>query len=245
MSRVTRIPVDDLRAGPLDLDAQTSRHVARVLRLAPGDALVLFDPEHALEATARVVSVERDGVRVVADAPTAARVRAVRQVTLLQAIGKGDKLDAIVRDATELGVTDIVPVETARAVVLLGDRAADRVARWRRIAIQAARQSGRGDAPRIHLPRSWADAVAGAVLEGTLALCAWEDAEAPIGPLLQGLRPEQPVVLAVGSEGGLTAAEAAEAAAAGFHLVSLGPFILRTETAPAAVLGALLLLTCE
>ncbi len=236
-----RVPALGLTAagGRVALDADTSRYVARVHRLGPGDALVLFDPEAALEADARVVEAGKRDVVVEAGPAREASVRARRRVTLLQATGKGDKLDAIVRDATELGATSIVPVVAARSVSrpAAEERRSDR---WRRIALEAARQCGRGDAPSVEAPAPLLDAVARFAPEaGTLGLCLDPAAAAPIGVVLRASEDGSPVVILVGPEGGLDEGEMAAAERAGFQRVSLGPIVLRTETVCAAVLGAL------
>jgi 16S rRNA (uracil1498-N3)-methyltransferase len=157
-------------------------------------------------------------------------------VVLIQGIGKGDKLDAIVRDATELGATGIVPAIGERSVARPD---AARGARWRRIAVEAARQCGRGDAPAIAMPVSFTDAVRAAGAVEALRLCLDPAAHQSLGSALAALA-AQAVTFAVGPEGGLTAAELAAAEAFGFTRVTLGPLVLRTETVCAAVLGALL-----
>lgn len=231
------------------LDEKASRYVARVHRVGVGQSLLLFDPAAAREAEATVLALGPRGVLcLVRDVRAASRP--ARAVTLLQGLGKGDKLDAIVRDATELGATRVLGVETARSVVRLAgshqrprERGTERLARWRRIAAEAARQCGRGDAPEIGGPLSLAEALAAIEDEHALKLCLWERATDPIGPHLRTLGPHTPLIVLVGPEGGLEDGEAASAEAAGFVSVSLGPFILRTETVAAAVLGAALLLS--
>lgn len=236
-----RVPVSDLSEGELALDAEAARYVARVHRKKPGDACLLFDPARALEAEATVLRVEKDKVVCRVSDPRPASVRPARRITLLQGIGKGEKLDAIVRDSTELGASEIVAIESARTIVRLGSKAASRVERWNRIAVEAARQCGRGDAPTVRGPLSFAEAVRAHAAEDALKLCFWEKATEPAAPHLRDLASEHPVVVVVGPEGGLEEAEVEAAREAGFQIVSLGPLVLRTETVAAAVLGALLL----
>lgn len=236
-----RVPVSDLVTGEMTLDADASRYLARVHRAKPGDAIVLFDPAVGREAEAHVTAIDKANVRVVVSAIRGATVRASRAVTLVQAIGKGDKLDAIARDITELGATRLIVAETARSVVRLGARGEERMQRIRRIVVQAARQCGRGDAPVVVGPLPWEEALRAAVEPRGTALCLWERATDPIGPRLRQMGPAEPIAIAVGAEGGLEVAEIDAAVAVGFAPVSLGPFILRTETVPAAVLGAVLL----
>ena len=231
-----------LEAGDLTLDLGASRYVARVHRLRKGDPLLLFHPSEAREADATIVEIERSVVRCHVREVRASTLRARRQVTLLQAVGKGEKLDAIVRDATELGATGVVVVETRRSVVRLGDKREERLERLRRVAIEAARQCGRGDAPDILGPLPWGEALRTASRERALKLCLWERATQSAGEALCRLAWDQPLVVAAGPEGGLDEKEVELARELDFAIVSLGPFILRTETVAAAVLGAALLL---
>lgn len=239
-----RVPVSPLVTGELVLDRAASRYVARVHRLGAGGMLLLFDPAAAREAEATVVTVGRTGVVCRVGEVRAAAARTLRPTTLLQGIGKGDKLAAVVRDATELGATQVVAVETARSIVRLSanERGAERLARWRRIAAEAARQCGRADAPRIEGPLDLSAALALSGDEGALKLCLWERATVPVGPMLRGLAADTPLVVLVGPEGGLEESEVTAAEDRGFFPVSLGPFILRTETAATAILGAALVL---
>jgi 16S rRNA (uracil1498-N3)-methyltransferase len=233
--RAPRVPLSPIAQGAAALPAETSRYVARVHRLAAGDRFVAFDPEHATEADAEIVEVTARAVRVLLGPPRPAALRPVRRVTLVQGIGKGDKLDAIVRDATELGATRVVPALAARSVAR---PAADKVQRWRRIAIEAARQCGRGDAPEIEAPLPLADAITRwARAPGA---CFVPDADTPLAAWIAATGGAPEVVLVVGPEGGLTTEEIAAASSAGLQLVSLGPLVLRTETVCAAALGALL-----
>lgn len=236
-----RVPIDGLSEGEITLDAEAARYLARVHRKKAGDVCLLFDPARALEAEAAILATERGRVVCQVSALRPATRRPSRSVCLLQGLGKGDKLDAVIRDATELSATRIVAIESARTVVKLGERAPARIERWRRIAVEAARQCGRGDAPVVEGPLAWSEAMREQADSDALKLCFWERATEPAGPLLRGLDAERPVVVAIGPEGGIEETEAELAEEAGFHLVSLGPLVLRTETVAAAVLGALLL----
>ncbi|MEZ4293526.1 MAG: RsmE family RNA methyltransferase [Polyangiaceae bacterium] len=122
-------------------------------------------------------------------------------MTLVQAVGKGDKMDAIVRDATELGATRVVPVVAERSVVRAED-VASRAARWRRIAIEAARQCGRGDAPRVDAPVVLGEALAGLPVETGLGVCLVPGAAPGLGDALRGLAAGASVTIVVGPEGG-------------------------------------------
>ena len=181
MTAKRRAPIEGLATGERTLDAEAARYLARVLRLEAGDAFVAFDPKTAKEADARIVSIDHGIVTVAVGEVRSARVVAPREATVIQGLAKGEKCDAIVRDATELGATRIVFAETARSVVKLeGDRARERLLRWEKIAAEAARQSLRGDAPVIALA-SWSEAVATAnadaarfVLDPAVRINVWD-----------------------------------------------------------------------
>lgn len=229
-----RVPVRTLSEGPSSLDVIAARYVVVVHRLQVGDALLLFDGAAHKEANALITGTSPLQVEVGAVRP--ATKMAPRNITWIHALPKGDKADAIVRDATELGATTIQFVHSSRSVVRLDvDRAASRVARWERIATEAARQCGRGDVPNILPIASWEDACRSASGE---KFCLYEAASTRV---LASAFSADRLVFAVGPEGGLEPSEVEVARAQGFSIVNLGELILRTETVCAAVLGAALL----
>lgn len=234
--RPLRVPVAGLRPGPLALPAEAARYVSTVHRLGPGAPLVLVDHAARLEANARVLSAVRGAVVVEVAEPRASASLPPRSIVLLQGLPKGDKMDAIVRDATELGVARVVPIFAARSLVRPGPGGGGRLDRWRRVALEAARQCGRGDVPEVLDPLSVGDAFRLALPAGPRLVL-----EPGAPPLRDAFGPAPPsaIAFAVGPEGGWEAAELATARAAGWALASLGPFVLRTETAAAAALGAL------
>jgi 16S rRNA (uracil1498-N3)-methyltransferase len=237
MARTLRVPLAALRAGERVLPEAEARYVTRVHRLGVGDVFVAFDPEERLEADVELVHVGRDVVGRLGE-PRAARRTARTPVTLLQALGKSDKPERVLRDATALGVEAVVFVETARSVVHLADRAEGRRRRWRAIAVDAARQSGRGDVPEVTGPLSLPEALA--VAEGASGrICLSPEATATFQEVLDGSPPDAHVALLVGPEGGFTTDEVSAAKAAGFTPASFGELVLRTETAAVAALGAI------
>lgn len=228
-----RVPASGLRPGPLTLSREAGRYVTQVRRLGIGARFVLFDPEARLEADA---VLERAGAEVVVELgePRAARLVPLRAATVIQCVGKADKLDQVVRDATELGATAILPAISERSVAKRTTESA--LHRLRRIAVEAARQCGRGDVPHIAAPRPLTEVLSEAAPGVRVAL----DPLATT-PLAQALsRPNvSTFTFVVGPEGGLTATELAESVERGFERVRFGRFVLRTETVAAAVLGAL------
>jgi 16S rRNA (uracil1498-N3)-methyltransferase len=241
---MVRAPVPDLASGERRLEGAVAHYLARVLRLRAGDTFVGFDPVRSREASAVVVKNDPDAITVRFGDVRDAVSRAPRTVTWIQGLAKGDKCDAVVRDATELGATRIVVVQTERSVVRLdAARASDRRARWTRIAQEAARQCGRSDAPAIEPVAAWTEALARVEPAAAARFCLWERAIAPLGPaLVDALARGGPLAFACGPEGGLEAGEVERAAAAGWTIASLGRLTLRTETVAAAVLGAVVVL---
>ncbi len=243
MSSRIRVAIAKLAQGTVALDRAASRHLAGVLRARRGDAFVAFDPETGLEADGQIAEVGRGRVHAELGPVRPARVVAPLPITWIQGLAKGEKMDSIVRDATELGATRFAPTDTAFSVVrLAGARGEARRARWTRIAEEAARQSGRADPPAIDAVAPW-DAAIERVPHDAARFCLFEHAQDPLGPALsRALARRAPLAFAVGPEGGLADDEVARARDAGFESVSLGDLILRTETVVTAVLGAVRIL---
>ncbi|WP_426663092.1 16S rRNA (uracil(1498)-N(3))-methyltransferase [Rhodanobacter aciditrophus] len=236
--RTIRIHVDlPLTAGAeLVLPAQAGEHVARVLRLATGDPLTLFNGDGA-DYAATILAVGKREVRVrVLDRQPVSRESPLR-LTLAQGVARGEKMDLIVQKATELGVARIVPLLTERSEVKLDPvRAEKRLAHWRAVAASACEQCGRACLPDI-LPAlplpAWLASLAD---DGALRLALLPEADTSA----RALQPrEAGAMLVVGPEGGLGERDVAALLEAGFAGLRLGPRILRTETAGLAALAAL------
>lgn len=222
----------------VSLSEADAAHAARVLRLSPGSPVVVCDGR-GYEYEAELVTVEPRA--------TTARIKRGRlsaaepwlALTLAQGIAKGDKMDLVVQKAVEVGVSRVLPLATARTVVRLEEaKAAARVQRWQRIAYEAAKQSGRARIPAVAAVHSWSELWRrddlGVVLvpwEGEPARRLLETARAllPARPAQGG--PSIQLTVVIGPEGGLTEDEIALARENGAYPVSLGPRILRTETA--------------
>lgn len=242
-----RAPVAELEAGTRTLSSETSHHLCRVLRLREGDRFVAFDPEARTEADGVIDEASGEAARATLGEVRPASVVATAPVVLVYALAKGDKVDAVVRDATELGATRIIIARTSRAVAKLdAERAGSKVDRWRRIAEQAARQCGRADPPALVGVLDWGDALEAAAKDTSARFCLWENATEPLGPpLVEAVAKQAPMAFAIGPEGGLTPDEVERARVLGFAPVSLGRFVLRTETVAAAVLGAIRILAAS
>ncbi len=215
--------------GRVELDQAAARH-ARVLRLAPGDPVRLFDGQ-GREAEGRVVALLPD--RLSCEVGPAARVAPGPRVVLVQSMPKGGKPEGIVRMATELGVAEVRLALSARSVARPDvSRAAARLERLVRVAREAARQAGRADVPVLVEPAPLVE-VAAQAPETAWRLVFWEGARVPLGGPPDGTREAW---IVVGPEGGLGEAEVEALAETGFSPVRLGPTVLRVETAaPVAV----------
>ena len=226
-----------IAGGRVTFDALETRHLARVLRLRVGDTVVATDGA-GHDYTVRLETLGPQATGVVLGLAEAAGESPLT-INLLQGLPKGDKLETIVRAATELGVARVVPVLAARSVVRLAEgRAGGRHARWQRVAQEAAKQCGRPVVPEVTAPRTF-DAALDAAQEADLALCLWEgEAPALATALARADRPRR-VAMRVGPEGGLEQSEVDNAQARGWHVVSLGSRVLRTETAAPALIAIL------
>jgi len=237
MSRPPRffISPDQISGPHISITGEDVRHIATVLRMQAGDELLLCDGEGA-EYTVAITRVERSGITTEITGQSKRELRSPR-VTLGQGLPKSDKMDLIVQKATELGVAGVVPLVTERAIVKIRDEE-KRIARWQKIAREAAMQSSRPDIPKVQAIRQLSDFLRTLNSEpGTLLLLPWEEGTEPIKNVLRKNPAAQNIIVLIGPEGGFSKAEAESARTRGFHPVSLGPNILRTETAAIAVLG--------
>ncbi|MGE5173664.1 MAG: 16S rRNA (uracil(1498)-N(3))-methyltransferase [Betaproteobacteria bacterium] len=210
-------------------------HIATVLRMKIGDEILLCDGQGA-EYLARISSLNKKEVKAEVVSQSKRDVSSPR-IILGQGLPKSDKMDFIVQKATELGVADIVPLITERTIVKVKDEE-KRIIRWQKIAREAAMQSNRLDIPRVERMQTITNFVR--TLEAgprTLLVLPWEEGTEPIKNVLRQNPDVKNIVVLIGPEGGFSSAEAAMAKEEGFHLVSLGPNILRTETAAIAVLS--------
>lgn len=233
-----RVALPDLTPGVRKLDASATRYLTRVHRLREGAAFIAFDPERGLEAEAELLDTERAGARCRIDSVARAADAAPARVVLLQALGKADKPERIVRDATALGAELVRFIEAQRSVPRPGERALERRQRWRRVALDAARQSGRARVPLVEGPSTLADALVD-LPAGGLRLCLEPGAARTLAEMLDSVPVSDPVVVLVGPEGGFAESESEAARTAGFVPVRLGRLVLRTETAATAALGAI------
>jgi 16S rRNA (uracil1498-N3)-methyltransferase len=236
MRRFTLAP-DRVADGRVTFDADESRHLARVLRLRPGDTVVATDGA-GRDYTVRLETVGDAATGTVLDAVAGTRESPLA-ITLVQGVPKGDKMETIVRAATELGVARVWPALCERTIIQLEpSRWRERARRWQRVAREAAKQCGRAVIPEVDAPRPLAEWLV-AREPSDLAVCLWEGGGAPFGELLAAAGMPRSAIVVVGPEGGLAAAEVDAARAHGLAVASLGPRILRTETAGPAIIALL------
>lgn len=220
----------------LELPAPAIEHVVRVLRLAAGDVITLFNGD-GRDYAATLLEVGRATARVQVTAAGANPSESPLELTLAQGLARGDKMDLVVQKATELGVARLVPLTTERSEVRLdAARAGKRHAHWRAIAASACEQCGRARLPEILPATPLAAWLAALVDDGASRLALLP---AATRSLRECPPPTTGAVLVVGPEGGLGAHDVELLRAAGFNGLRLGPRILRTETAGIAAIAAL------
>lgn len=227
------VPPEAVRGGQVRFPAAVARQMRRVLRLSPGDVVVAFDGS-GVEYSVALIALRDEGAVGEIREQTAVASEARLRITLCQALLPREKFELVLQKGTEVGVATFVPLETDRSLVKAAAIDTGRLRRWRRIAEEAAEQCGRTGLPAVAEPRQLSDALE--ELEGGPALLAWEretslSARQALVALERRLAAGGRLVLFVGPEGGFTAAEGMAARAAGAVTISLGPRILRSETA--------------
>jgi 16S rRNA (uracil1498-N3)-methyltransferase len=231
----------------ITVSGEDVRHIASVLRMKTGDELLLCDGAGA-EYVVKLIQVDRTEIKTEI-LSRSTRVDSRPRIILGQGLPKSDKMDLIVRKATELGVSAVVPLITERTIVKIRDEE-KRVVRWQKIAREAAMQSNRSFIPLIERIRSFRDFIISPDASSLplapevpahgpriLRLLPWEEGTEPIKNILRRNPDALHIAVLIGPEGGISTAEAEAAREQGFHAVSLGPTILRTETAAIAALS--------
>lgn len=229
-----------LNAANIVIDGRLYHHLCHVLRVRVGDHLTLSDGYDQM-VQGVIAAIEKKTLRVAVRERMPLITEPPLRVNLLQALPKGDKMDQIIARCTELGVYAFYPVVTDRCTVRLHeDRLANKVARWQKIADAAAEQSGRGRCPVVHTPSTLSAAIV-ALPADTKLLFFYENArEESLKSVLLSTKEALSYTLIVGPEGGFSDDEKAYLQQAAGNCISLGPRILRTETAGAATLTALM-----
>lgn len=219
------------------LPSNAANHASRALRLTVGDAATLFNGD-SYDYLCELVTVTKSTVTAQVMSKHAVKNESPLNITLLQAISSGERMDYTIQKAVELGVNAIQPINSQRSVVkLTGDRAEKRQAHWQNIVISACEQSGRATVPQVNnamtlanwLSQNPASTNASRITLSPTATQTLQDLALPTGE----------IYLLIGAEGGLTQAEIELASTQGFAAVQLGKRILRTETAALAAVAAM------
>ncbi len=232
------------------------KHIKSVLRSSPGDVLEVSDGS-GFDYDVKIVTIEKDSIITEITGKRLNKTEPPIHITLFQGVPKSDKLEFIIQKCVELGVHRIVPVMTARTVVKLDNQrdAQAKTMRWQRIALEAAKQCGRGIVPLVEEPVRFAEALKLAGSCDLKLLPYEEETTSGLKQCLQRYRLEKgqrestcpedekcrySAAIFIGPEGGFSAEEVKNAVASGFQSVTLGPRILRTETAGLAVIAIMM-----
>jgi 16S rRNA (uracil1498-N3)-methyltransferase len=232
------VPNPLIKNGLLKIEGSEARHIRRTLRLRTGDEVVVFNGS----------SKEYEGP-IVEEGPTSVVINIQNifpttgesplEVILAQSLLKGEKMDYLIQKATELGIKEIIPFLSSRSIPILEkSRGLKRFHRWKRIAIEASKQCGRGIAPKIEPLQDYSQMLRVAC-SGSLRLILWEKKGVKLKEVLKDAKDKTKIFFIVGPEGGLSIEEVEHARKMGFLPVVLGKRILRSETASLCLLSIL------
>jgi len=220
----------------VQLSESAAAHATRALRLNVGDDVILFNGD-GFNYSCTLTDIKKNSVTAVVNSATEVHNESPLNITLVQAISSGDRMDFTIQKAVELGVKNIQPISSKRSVVKLSaERAEKRTEHWQNIAISACEQSGRAYVPSVLAPTS---------LEQWLSKSPSANSTRillnPIGAvrLTEITKPSTEIQLLIGAEGGLSQEEIDLATTHGFQSIVLGPRILRTETAALTAIAAM------
>jgi len=226
-----------LSPGILAFSGEQARYLSTVLRCRPGDRVSITDGTNTT-FLCRILNISRREITAEVLGASAVDAGPSLRIVLLQGLLKGEKMDMVIQKATELGVHEVRPVVTERSEV----RTTRKAGRWRKIAMEASRQCGRRSIPGVPDPAPLADFLDAG---GRTGVIFWEEGGAPLREALSELSsaraqcPEGPLYALIGPEGGFSAGEVEKAADCGMVVASIGPRILRAETAAIAALSVI------
>ena len=234
---------DNITDNHVRIEGEALNHLRNVLRVEKGDDILVSDGS-GHDYTACISTIGADFIEADIIGTQTPRELPV-DITLYQALPKGDKLELIIQKSVELGVARIVPIATSRCVVKLDDKTArKKTERWQKIAQSASEQSQRGRIPEVSLPMTWKEALKDAANHRRNVIpYELENENVALRQLLEDARTGQidSLGIFIGPEGGFTEDEIASATAAGIIPITLGRRILRTETAGMALIAAVML----
>jgi 16S rRNA (uracil1498-N3)-methyltransferase len=234
------VPPQSWKVSSLALDMAESHHAVGVLRLREGERVAIFDGQ-GNEATAEIVAVKSNRVELRKISQSKSTPLACR-LTLAQAIPKKRNMDLIVEKATELGAAVIAPLLSERTIVRCEEEeAAAKQQKWQRVALEAAKQCGQNWLPEVQKPATLKKFFSNKLKFDLMLIASLQPDARPLKSLLaeSGAARPQSVLILIGPEGDLTPAEMNLAKSAGCRPITLGPIILRTETAAIYCLSVL------
>ncbi|MCS1350451.1 16S rRNA (uracil(1498)-N(3))-methyltransferase [Mechercharimyces sp. CAU 1602] len=238
------IEADSIKGNRIIITGDDVHHIRTVLRSNPGEKVLCCDSR----GTDYIVHLEKfhaDAIEGRIETSTPSLSEAPIHITIAQSLPKGDKMDYVVQKGTELGASAFLPFMSQRTVVKLNDKKAEkRVERWQRIAKEAAEQSHRGKIPIVHGPIPWKQLLHDQASFDHVWI-AYEKGGEALTAAGRDIEHGDRLLIIIGPEGGFTDEEVSEAEEAGMTRVSLGPRILRTETAGLAVLACLMVINGE
>ncbi len=231
-----RFFVADVTGNSVQITGEDALHLARSLRVRVGEVITVCD-HSGTDHTCEVVAVSSDCVTAKITHSMASASETPFPITLYFGLPKGDKTETILQKGVELGATEFVPILTTRCISRPDQKSLEKkLVRWQKIVREAAGQSGRGVLPVVREVMSF-DRAIDELSTYELAIMFYENATKPLGEVLQDMHGR--IGILTGPEGGFEPTEADTALQKGVHLCSLGPRILRCETAPLAALAIL------
>lgn len=232
------ISVDRITGTHIHLTGDEVHHIKNVMRSKPGDRIIVCNEDgYDYVCVIEEMSSRQIDCRLVEKFPSQGEPRT--NITIAQSLVKGDKFEWIVQKGTEIGASAFQPFQSARSIVKINaQKETKKRDRWQRIAKEAAEQSHRGKVPAVLPVLSW-NAMLDEIEKFPLALIAYEKGGMPVNQVIPNFQAEK-ILLLIGPEGGFTEEEIDEAHARGAVPITLGPRILRAETAPLVALSCLL-----
>lgn len=232
------VPKDMIKGRRMVITGKEAHHILDVMRLKVSDKVTTFDGS-GKEYIGIIREADRKSLEVEIIETRAACPKEHIKITLIQALTKKEKIDYIIEKATELGVSRVVPVFTERTIPVWDDeKRRAHVERWRKTAREAAKQCGRSDVPEIAEIEDFSSAAAKMPGEDLRLIAVLSEETVPIADAVAGCKPKG-IVIAIGPEGDFTLQETEAAKKGGFKPVSLGPRVLKSDTAGLAAIAIL------
>lgn len=229
--------VESIGSDSIIITGDDVKHISKVLRLRTGDEITICD-SCGCDYLCAIEDISQTQVVAKILSKTTNKAESPLHITVYQGLPKSDKMDYIVQKCVELGAVSIVPVATARAVVKLHDEEKKRT-RWQKIAAEAAKQCGRGVIPTVGNVTDFAKVIDSLESDALNILPYENEDDRRLRQALAGYTGHK-VNIIIGPEGGFEPDEISAAEQKGIHIVTLGPRILRTETAPIAAISAIM-----